>query len=250
MTRRMTWSPRFMKVLTVYLRIYSDAFQQALTGIRKNAWTLLLPIGLLEANGLATGLVIGALGRLGQFVVWVVWAAAASCYLYFLGEVVAKSRVKLDEFGRSVGAYFWSVANLFFVYWVATLIVDLLVPGPQKAVFSQLLLLAGVILLNAAPEVIYQRGSYGGLETVQRSVRFLQANWIEWGIPNLLILAAWWFTPRDPLWNLGTLGTILTALVEGSLVHLVMVFRGHLYAALDGTSHRQRMYRWRSTGAV
>ncbi|MGZ3480890.1 MAG: hypothetical protein ACXU81_11105 [Myxococcaceae bacterium] len=239
-----------MKVLTVYLRIYADAFRQALTGIAKNAWTLLLPIALLEANGLATGLVIGALGRLGQFVVWAVWAAAASCYLYFLGEVVARSRVKLDEFGRSVGAYFWSVANLFFVYWVATLVIDLMVPGAQKAVFSQLLFLAGVIVLNAAPEVMYQRGTRGGLETVQRSVRFLQANWIEWGIPNLLILAAWWFTPPAPLLGLGTLGTVLTGVVEGALLHLVMVFRGHLFAALDGTSHRQRMYRWRSSGVV
>src|SRR3982751_1154942 len=143
-----------MNVFTIYLRIYADAFRQALAGIGKNVWTLLLPIALLEANGLATGLVIQALGRLGQFVVWAVWAAAASCYLYFLGEVVAKSRVKLDEFGRSVGAYFWSVANLFFVYWVATLVIDLMVPGPQRAVFSQLLFLAGLIVLNAAPERI------------------------------------------------------------------------------------------------
>ena len=62
-----------MNVLTVYLRIYADAFRQALTGIRKNAWTLLLPIGLLEAERALTGLVIGALGRLGSFVVWIVW---------------------------------------------------------------------------------------------------------------------------------------------------------------------------------
>ena len=89
----------------------------------------------------STGLVIGALGRLGSFVVWAVWAAAASCYLYFLGEVVAKSKVKLDEFGRSVGAYFWSVANLFFVFWVASLVIELMVPGPQQAVFAQLLFL-------------------------------------------------------------------------------------------------------------
>ncbi len=239
-----------MKVLTVYLRIYADAFRQALTGIRKNAWTLLLPIGLLEANQLATGLVLGALGRLGSFVVWAVWAAAVSCYLYFLGEVVSKSRVKLDEFGRSIGAYFWSVANLFFVYWIASLVIELMVPGPQRAVFSQLLFLAAVILLNAAPEVIYQRGSHGGLETVQRSVRFLQANWIEWGIPNLLVLAAWYYLPRYPLAELGLLGSIITNVVEGALVHLVMVFRGHLFAALDGTSHRQRMYRWRSSGTV
>jgi hypothetical protein len=242
-----------MKVLTVYLRIYADAFQQALTGIRKNAWTLLLPIGLLLAWGLVRGTLasIGlGQGWVGGIVLGLVLCAVISCYLYFVGEVVAKSRVKLEEFGRSIRAYFWSVANLFFVYWVASLIIDVLVPGPQKGVFSQLLFLAGVILLNAAPEVIYQRGSYGGLETVQRSIRFLQANWIEWGIPNLLILAVWWFIPRDPLWSLGTLGTIITALVEGALLHLVMVFRGHLFAALDGTSHRQRMYRWRSTGVI
>lgn len=239
-----------MKVLTVYLRIYADAFRQALTGVGKNAWTLLLPIGLLEANEFASKLVIGALGRLGQFVVWVVWAAAASCYLYFLGEVVAKSRSKLDEFGRSVRTYFWSVANVFFVYWVASLVIEVLVPGPQQATFAQLLFLAAVILLNAAPEVIYQRGSYGGLETAQRCIHFLQANWIEWGLPNLLILAVWWFTPRYPLAMLGTLGTVLTALLEGALIHLAMVFRGHLFAALDGSSHRQRMYRWRSSGSV
>ena len=137
--------------------------------------------------------------------VWAVWAAAASCYLYFLGEVVAKSRVKLDEFGRSVGAYFWSVANLFFVYWVASLLIELMA-RTAAAVFSQLLVLAAVILLNAAPEVIYQRGSRGGLETVQRSVRFLQANWIEWGIPNLLVLAAWCYVPRDPLARAGHAG--------------------------------------------
>ena len=234
-----------MNVLTVYLRIYADAFRQALAGIGKNAWTVLLPIGLIYANLLASGLVL-QIPVLGQFLVFIVWAAAASCYLYFVGEVVAKSRVKLDEFGRSIGAYFWSVANLFFVFWIAGLVVSLL----QQQIFNQLLVLAAAILLNAAPEVIYQRGSYGGLETAQRAIRFLQENWIEWGIPNLLILAIWWFFPPHPLAALGSLGSIIEAVIEGALVHLAMVFRGFLFAALDGTSHRQRMYRYRSTGAV
>jgi hypothetical protein len=238
-----------MNVLTVYLRIYSDAFRQALTGIGKNAWTVLLPIGLIYANLLASGVVM-SIPYLGQFLVWIVWAAAASCYLYFVSEVVAKSRVKLDEFGRSIRAYFWSVANLFFVFWIASLIISLLVPPAQQGVFTRLLFLAAAILLNAAPEVIYQRGSYGGLETAQRSINFLQANWIEWGIPNLLLLAAWYFLPPNPLGMLGGLGSILEAIIEGAFLHLVMVFRGFLFAALDGTSHRQRMYKWRSTGVV
>ena len=238
-----------MNLLTVYLRIYADAFRQAVIGIRKNAWTVLLPIGLLYANGLASGVVL-SIPYLGQFLVWIVWAAAASCYLYFVGEVVAKSRVKLEEFGRSIRAYFWSVANLFFVFWVATLVIGLMVPPPQQPVFTRLLFLAVAILLNAAPEVIYQRGSYGGLETSQRSIQFLQANWIEWGIPNLLLLALWYFLPPNPLGMLGAVGSILEAVIEGAFLHLVMVFRGFLFAALDGTSHRQRMYRYRSTGAV
>jgi len=240
---------RPMNVVTVYLRIYADAFRQALKGIRKNAWTLLLPIVVLTANNLASGLVL-AIPYLGQFLVWAVWAAAASCYLYFLGEVVARSRVKLDEFGRSIGAYFWSVANLFFVFWIASLIISVAVPPGQRMLFSQLLVLAAVILLNAAPEVIYQRGSYGGLETARRCIQFLQANWIEWGIPNLLLLAAWWFTPGDLLGMFGTVGAVLTSVLEGALLHLGMVFRGYLFAALDGSSHRQRMYRYRSAGTV
>jgi hypothetical protein len=241
-----------MKVLTVYLRIYADAFRQALTGIGKNVWTLLLPIGLfvggryvlvlLVSLGLGSGLLGGIIGGL-------LLCAVVSCYLYFVGEVVAKSRVKLDEFGRSVGAYFWSVANLFFVYWIASLVIGLIGPGTGFA-FDELLWWASVILLNAAPEVIYQRGSYGGLETVQRSVKFLQANWIEWGIPNLLVVGAWYYLRHESLVVDQYVPPLLLAALEGALVHVVMVFRGHLFAALDGTSHRQRMYRYRSSGAV
>jgi len=238
-----------MRVLTVYGRIYADCLRQALTGIRKNPWTLLLPVGLLLANSVASSLVL-SLGSIGRFLVWIVTAAAMSCYLYFLGEVVAKSRVRPGEFAKSVGPYFWSVANLFFVFWVAQLLLSFLTSGtPQAPTFAILLDLAAFILLNASPEMIYQRGSYGGLETTRRSIAFLQANWIEWGIPNLLFLGLFWWFPDEQLQTLGTVGWVLDDILKGALFHLAMVFRGHLFAALDGTSHRQRMYRWRATGS-
>jgi hypothetical protein len=152
-----------MRVLTVYGRIYADCLRQALAGIRKNPWTLLLPVGLLIANTLASSLVL-SLGAIGRFLVWIVTAAALSCYLYFLGEVVAKSRVRPGDFVQSIGPYFWSVANLFFVVWVAQLLLSLFTAGtPQAPLFGTMLLLAAAILLNASPETIYQRGSHGGL---------------------------------------------------------------------------------------
>ena len=239
-----------MRVLTVYGRIYADCLRQALVAIRKNPWTLLLPVGLLIARGFASNLIL-SLGAIGRFLEWIVTAAALSCYLFFLGEVVAKNRVRPGEFAKSVGPYFWSVANLFFVFWVASLLLGMLTAGtPNAPTFAVLLQLAAVILLNASPEMIYQRGSHGGLETTRRSIAFLQANWIEWGIPNLLFLALFWWFPDEVLLTLGTVGGILDAVLKGALFHLAMVFRGYLFAELDGTSHRQRMYRWRAAGSA
>jgi hypothetical protein len=237
---------RSMSVLTVYGRIYAESLRQAMAGIGKNIWTLLLPMALFVGFSLL-GSLLGTVGFIGGILMGVVLAAVLSCYFYFLGEVVAKSRVRFDEFGRSIGAYFWSVANVLFVFWIAELVVSMLFRGtPQGPIFGQLLVLAALILLNATPEVIYQRGSYGGLQTVQRSIQFLQANWIEWGIPNLIILAVFIWFPLGPFLALGQVGPYLAGLVQGALFHLAMVFRGHLFAALDGTSHRQRMYRWRT----
>jgi hypothetical protein len=239
-----------MRVLSVYGRIYADCLRQALLAIRKNPWTLLLPVGLLVARGFASSLIL-SLGAIGRFLEWIVTAAALSCYLFFLGEVVAKTRVRPGEFAKSVGPYFWSVANLFFVFWIASLLLGMVTAGtPNAPTFAVLLQLAAVILLNASPEMIYQRGSYGGLETARRSIAFLQANWIEWGIPNLLFLAMFQWFPDTALFSFGPLGGILDAVLKGALFHVAMVFRGYLFAELDGTSHRQRMYRWRAAGSA
>ena len=105
--------------------------------------------------------------------------------------------------------------------------------------------LIALIVLNPAPEVIYLKGTRGGLDTIQTCIKFIQENWIEWFIPNGLILAAaFWFLTRGaaflPAWS-----NLLVTLVAAMIFHLVMVFRGHLFEELDGTSHRQRMYKYR-----
>ncbi|HZH04706.1 MAG TPA: hypothetical protein VEY30_13050, partial [Myxococcaceae bacterium] len=107
------------------------------------------------------------------------------------------------------------------------------------------LTLVAVVLLNAAPEVIYQRGTYGGLATIQESVSFLQANWLEWLLPNLVLggalYAVWAYMPLA-----GLVGLVATTALGGALLHVGMLFRGHLFGELVGSSHRQRMFRYRT----
>jgi hypothetical protein len=239
-----------MNVVAIYARLYLDCARRALGSIGKSPWTLLLPMGLFLALALA-GILAAPLGMAAGLVLGAVVAALGSCYLYFLGELVGNAKVQLAEFGKSIGAYFWSVANVLFIYWIASILLHAVLSGsPQARGADTALYWGAVVLLNAAPEVIYRNHTYGGLATIQRSVQFLQANWLEWGVPNVLLLGALWLFQRDASWVLasafGFFGVVLGSVLLGGLLHGVMVFRGHLFAALDGTSHRQRMFRYRT----
>ncbi|HKD39717.1 MAG TPA: hypothetical protein VKB87_05450 [Myxococcaceae bacterium] len=243
-----------MKVLVVYARLYAECLTQAINGLKKNAWTLLLPGGLYlawrESIALLAALFGGsALGLIGGILQTLLMAALFSCYLYFVGEIVSHSRVTLAEMGRSTGAYFWSIVNLSFVLWVAQMLVGMLLRGNPNAGYLMFgLFLIALILLSAAPEAIYQRGTYGGLATIQRSISFLQQHWIEWLVPSAPFLLALWWIPD--LSYVGLPGLIATAVLQGAVFHLGMVFRGFLFAALDGSTHRQRMFKYRGSWPV
>jgi hypothetical protein len=238
-----------MNVAAIYARLYLDCARRTLGSIGKSPWTLLLPMVLFLALAFA-GVLVAPLGFAAGLVLGAVVAALGSCYLYFLGELVGNAKVQLAEFGKSIRPYFWSVANVLFVYWIASILLHAVLSGsPQVHGADAALYWGAVVLLNAAPEVIYQTHTYGGLATIQRSVQFLQSNWLEWGVPNVLLLGGLWLVQTVGLVFLSTFGyagLVLGSIILGGLLHLVMVFRGHLFAALDGTSHRQRMFRYRT----
>lgn len=237
-----------MKVLLVYARLYAECFVQAFNDLKKNAWTLVLPAALYVAWGWSASLA-APLGLAGGLLRALFVDALGSCYLYFLGEVVSHSRVTMSEMGRSIGAYFWSIVNLWFVLWIAEWGTSTLLRGnPNGGLILLGLEFVAFVLLSAAPEAIYQRGTYGGLATIQKSITFLQQHWIEWLLPTVAFLLALWWIPDLPL--LGALGLVTTGLVKGAIFHVGMVFRGHLFAALDGSTHRQRMFKYRGSWPV
>lgn len=236
-----------MKVIAVYARIYGKAFTDALAAIGKNWWTILLPMALVVAWTLFTMVVGSALDPFsGGLLVGLARSAALSIYCFFLGGLVANQKVGLDQLRTSIGAYFWSWISIFFVLWIASLVLGpIFKANPNLALPFELVQL---IALNAVPETIYQKGTRGGLETITRAFAFLQENWIEWFIPNGLVIglfvAATVFSAVFSVF--GTVGALVGAVLLGAVVHVYAVFRGFLYEALDGSTHRQRMFRFRS----
>jgi len=239
----------------VYARLYAHCLIEALKGISKNLWTLILPIALLVAFGLVLRL-LSPFGIIGGIAGAFILDGLLSCYLYFLAGVVGRARVGVTDFRRSVGAYFWSIVNLNFVLWIASFMVNSLLQGNRnERAFQAIYALATFVLLNAVPEVLYQKGTWGGLATIQKTISFIQESWIEWffSLPNMVLAALIvWLNGAAALLvavvqtePLLTPWLLLPAIPVGALVHVVMVFRGHLFQELDSSTHRQRMFKFR-----
>lgn len=234
-----------MSVLLVYSRMYGKALSEALDSIRKNAWTLLLPMGFLLAIGVLS-MLVGRLGLIGGIISYLATCALGSAYLYFLSELIAKSKVSVSELKSSLGAYFSPILSVGFVLWIFRLILGFALANVANgALIYDLILLLLVILLSAAPEVIYQRHPVGGIPTIRSSIEFLQANWLEWIVPNVPLFLAgfllFFFAGGLPL----ALQLALLALA-GAVFHVGFVFRGFVFRALDRSSHRQRMFNYRN----
>ncbi len=230
-------------ILPVYLRLYARCFGLAFHGISKNAWTLLLPMALFVAF-LLVSVPVSQLRPFGGLLMRLAMYFAFSSYLYFAAGTVANQTVGLSDLKKSFLTYFWGLMGLFFVIWIAEFLLGaVLGQNPNRGLILRGLELIALIVLNPAPEVIYLKGTRAGTDTIRRSVEFIQENWIEWFIPMGLIgFVAWSVFQR--LSTLPLAATIAVALLGGALFHVVMVFRGHLFEALDGSTHRQRMFKY------
>jgi hypothetical protein len=129
------------------------------------------------------------------------------------------------------------------------------------------------ILLNPAPEVIYQVRHDSPLDVIRESYEFVLENWVEWFLPLAVVIAplglSFFFGISGRLGRGAGLDffqvlvlpfTLLTAwlgylglpeTVSSGLVLVLtppvavamLMFRGHLFAALHGSSRRQRFFR-------
>lgn len=251
------------------LQLYLAAGRDTASSLARSAWGLL---ALLIANVLLMGamVLLSPFGIAGGIVIGLVHAALAGWYLALLDiAVVQKRRVLPSDLPQQLGVYTSEVISVLFVFWIASL---LLMSAPTA--LGAAVMFGASIAFNPAPEMIYQERSQGTGLLVE-AASFISHNWPEWlGLHVLLvglIVAA--LSPfADPTMALGAsvafaqvfgpwfdfvgFGPVMmmfggdpagfaVGLVFAAIAHVGLLFRGHLYARLRGSSRRARAWRAR-----
>jgi hypothetical protein len=164
-----------------------------------------------------------------------------------------------------------------FVLWLPAMLLEKGVEtNPNGAFLASAAFLLLFIVFNPAPEVIYQIRHDSPLDVLRESYEFVIDNWIEWFLPLALVVApfglSFFFSLSGRLgrgagldffqvlilpftvlsawitYLFGVLGlplragTLLVIVLTPLLAVAMLLFRGHLFAALHGGSRRQRLF--------
>jgi hypothetical protein len=258
------------------LQLYRDALRSTVRSLTGGWMTIIAVILFAGLMVMATQLV-APLGMLGGFILGAVNALLIGATLSLIQQAVSGGRrVTMQDIWGSFGQYFWDVIGVGFVLWVPMLVLERgMAANPNGPLIAAAIFLLLFILLNPAPEVIYQVRHDSPLDVLRESYEFIIENWIEWFLPLAIVIAplglSFFFGLSSRLGRgagldffqmlilpfvlltawLGYLGAPaevgwLLVILTPPVAVAMLLFRGHLFAALHGTSRRQRMFRRQS----
>lgn len=260
------------------LQLYRQALLATWRSLTKN-WLLVPAVMILTVLlYVITGMAM-AFGMLGGLLLGVANAFAVGAFLGLLEQAVTGARQMIwRDLWDVAGSYFWDVITIGFIVWVPLQILELgMQANPYGPAIVSAVFLLLFILLNPVPELIYQGRSGASLEILKDSYEFVLENWIEWFVPLAVVFApfglSFFFSISsgsgrliglDFFQLLGlpfavlsrwfeyiglsskTAAILVLGLTPLAAV-LMMLFRGHLYKALTGSSRRQRLFQRRQS---
>jgi len=255
------------------LTLYRDATSQTIESLRRGwiailaiyGYALALILVSIVARAIPIPLIAGLLVGLAD-------ACAVGALLALIQRAVARHTVGIRDIPEAIGTYFWDVIAVGFVLWIPLMLVGMVTQTSSYGhIMGPMVSLLVAVFFNPLPEVIYQGRTGSPLEALGESVRFVQQHWIEWFLPTLLVvgpLSSVLFFASESVsrggLSFGQLVSIpalltqrladflglppqaaVTFVTVGApvLTFTLLLFRGHLFAALSGTTSRQRAFR-------
>lgn len=236
-----------MKIVQATLWIYKKSLVSSVECVAKNWIVSFAPLayGLLLSMA---AFVFGSLGIVGGVLMALATDACLSSGLFLVENMVKTGRANFDDFVKGFTVYLWEVVRLSFILWIPMMVaLNVLSSVPNGALLYLFIKIVLYTILNAVPELIYQTRN-SGIELLGASYNFIIENWIEWFVPNILMTIVGYFL-LDFFDLLGSglpafLRLFVTAFGFGLCLAYFMVFRGFLFAELNGTTRRSRIYRF------
>jgi hypothetical protein len=267
-----------VELLSATLHLYRQAFQATWRSLMRSWVTVVALIGFaLLFVGAAR--IVGSLGMIGGVLLGLVNALLVGATLRLIEQSLSAARpIQLTDVTESFGHYFWDVIGVGFVLWLPMMALDMgTQANPYGGFLSAAVMLLLFLLLNAAPEVIYQIRHDSPLDVFKASYEFVLEHWIEWFLPFAILALPIVVSPSgiQEFFNLSTgigrgaglnffqLLLLPFTLIGGWMSYVgldpdaqwiflllltplvattALLFRGHLFALLRSSTRRQRMF--------
>ena len=264
-----------MNHVTATLTLYKDALVGAFGAWNRSWLALLLLFVASMILGVAAPL-LAPLGLAGGFIMGAITAFLTGAYFTLISDASTSRRaLGVSDVRDALGG------ELFFPIWVQGFYIGLpllilsLLGQPLLALGAALL---AMVVLNPAYEVLVVE-RVDPWSSLTRSVSFMQSNWPEWGVFNLVLgglsaaaltllptITPWsWlsqafpvmisfspvgdiFVPVHPMLVLANPQMVLSTLVMLPLVHAGFLARQHLFRSLNRSSRRTRAWQSRMNG--
>ncbi len=260
------------------IQLYREVFSATGRSLAKS-WVAIVALIVFAVLFLGAARMVGPFGIVGGLLLGIVNALLVGATLRLIEQSLSGGRaLRLTDVTESFGHYFWDVIGVGFILWLPTMLLDMgMQANPYGRFISSAFLLLVFILLNPAPEVIYQVRHNSPIDVLRTSYEFVLEHWIEWFLPFAVLILPVVLSPSGlqeffslselvgrgaglnffqilmlPVTAIGgwlsyvgidsEAQGIILLLLTPPMAMAILLFRGHLFAALHGSSRRQRLF--------
>ncbi len=267
-----------VNLVSATIHLYRQAFRATGRSLARS-WMTVVALIVFALLFVGATRIAAPLGMAGGLLLGAVNALLVGATLRLIEQSLSAARtIRFTDVTESFGYYFWDVIGVGFVLWLPTMALDMGVQAnPYGQFLSSAFLLLLFFLLNPAPEVIYQVRHDSPFDVFKTSYDFVLEHWIEWFLPFALLVLPVVLSPSGlreffalssrvgrgagldffqililPFTLVGGWLTylgihpdaqwILVLLLTPPVAMAILLFRGHLFALLHGSSRRQRLF--------
>lgn len=237
--------------------VNKKVMKKSIKSFMKN-WALIFTGLVYVFLNIAIILVVSTLFRgvfsiLAGLVMAIVSSSLISNYLYLLFNIINYDRITIDDFKNGFKYFLRKVYSIFFIAWIGSYLLSMLldIAGTNADLLSTIVSIVILIGLNPLPEAIYQK-YYSPGETIRYAFEFMQENWLNWLLPNLVFHLILYLITDRLLLNIFnthlsfgfnfTLEGIGLYILGQALFSFIMIYRGHLFKILSTSTRRKRIY--------